>query len=201
MRLLFLFCFLLAVKGVAAQKKEAPDSAQIKATVIHFYKWYNLNRKKPAAFKLYKGKEKANSPPYVIDWAEAERYFAYLRKSVPYIGEGFIATEKRRLLESEEAFQKFPEDEVPAGFDYDPFTNSQEDTRIFLQELLKGSKKWRITFPEKGQAHVSVLYPAGDSFFCSDLVKEKSAWKIIKPSCEDGAPAAGTPPQKNDQRP
>lgn len=201
MRFFLLFCFLLAVNGIAAQKKEASDSAQIKATVILFYKWYNLNWKKPAAFKLYKGKEKANSPPYVIDWAEAERYFAYLRKSVPYIGEGFIATEKKRLQESEEAFQKFPEDEVPAGFDYDPFTNSQEDTRIFLGELRKGSKKWRIVFPEKGRAHVSVLYPEGDSFFCSDLVKEKSGWKITNSSCEDGAPPAGTSKKENDQRP
>ncbi len=186
MRFLLIFCLLLATIFSAGQQKSTGDLALAKGTIINFYKWYNVNWKKLAAFKLYKGKEKADHPPYVIDWEEASRYFDYLRKSVPYLAEGFIATEKKRLTECEKDFLKNPEDDVPAGFDYDSFTNSQEGTGVFLKDLLKKSNKWKITYPEKGQAHVSVMYPEGDLFCCADLVKEKGAWKITGLSCESG---------------
>lgn len=186
MKFLLLLCFLLTVNFIAAQKKIPSDSAQARTTVTNFYKWYNTNWKKLSAFRLYKGKTKKDSPPYVIDWEEAGRYFSYLRKNVPYFAEGFITTEKKRLTKAEIYFQKAPEDDIPAGFDYDSFTNSQESPGVFLKELLNGSNRWKIIYPEKGQAHISVMYPEGDLFCCSDLVKEKGVWKITGLSCEDG---------------
>lgn len=87
----------MAVNLSIAQKKAStlPDSTQIKNTITGFYKWYNANWKKVLAFKLYKGKEKADVPPYIINWKEVERYFAFLRKNAPHLSEAFIENERK----------------------------------------------------------------------------------------------------------
>lgn len=168
-------------------KQALPDSTQIKNSVTGFYKWYVANWEKTAAFKLYKGKGKKDAPPYIIDWKAVERYFTYLRNNAPNLSEAFLKNERAIYQESEEAFKKYPEDELPSGFDYDHFTNSQEEPGYFMQELLKKGNKWVITMLPDNKAHVNVLYKEGDVFFCGDMVKEKSGWKISGVACESNS--------------
>lgn len=182
-----------------AQKKPAPvsESTQVRNTITSFYKWYNVNWKKITAFKLYKGKNGEEGPPYIIDWKEAEKYFAYLRKNVPYLSEAFIESERTIYKSSEKDFIKYPEDELPSGFDYDHFTNSQEEPKYFLDELLKKDKKWKIEIQPGGKAHVDVHYKEGDLFFCSDLIKEHKKWKIADLACETNLMNEQSPKENN----
>jgi hypothetical protein len=167
MKFLFVISFLLAASFGQAQKakKPLPDSAQIKNTITSFYKWYNTNWQKVKAFKLYKGKTKKDAPPYEINWIEVEKYFAYLHKNVPYLSEAFFEEERKRFKRIEKDFKDNPDEEMPSGFDYDHFTNSQEEPSYFMSELLKKDNNWLITFLSGGKAHLTVLYKEGDVFF------------------------------------
>lgn len=165
----------------------AQDSTQIKIAINDFYKWYNSNWEKVNAYKLYKGKHKKDEPPYVIDWKEVDRYIAYLRKNATVLSETFLAAERKRIKEIEKDFIENPDEEMPSGFDYDHFTNSQEEPGYFITELNKKGNKWTINYPSKNKAHLVILYSEGDVFFCSDLTREKRTWKIAGLNCESGS--------------
>ena len=184
---------LMTAVGFTQAKKVLPGSAQVKNTVISFYKWYNQNWKKIDAFKLYKSKKGNDGPPYVIDWKAVEGYFSYLRKNVPYAGEDFIANERKHFKKAEKDFKSNPEEEIPMGFDYDRFTNSQEEPKWFVGELLKKDKHWTITMQGSATASVSITQKTDEgsshTFFCIDLVKEKGRWVLAKLGCETGEEA------------
>jgi hypothetical protein len=188
MKKVFLSFFVLVIclTGNAQLKRTVvSDSAQIRSTVINFYKWYLANWKKLAAFKLYGGKSGKDAPPYTINWKEVEKYFAYIRTNVPYLSEAFIENERAIYKESEQEFKKNPEDEIPAGFDYDHFTNSQEDPQYLWQELIKKSNKWKIVVSPDGTAVVQVDTKEFPQIFCGRMKKEKSRWKIASTLCEE----------------
>ncbi len=186
MKVLFLLCCLLATNFCQAQKvkKAPPDYAQIKNTINAFYKWYNTNWKKTNSFKIYKSKQGTEGPPYVIDWKEAERYFNHLRKNVSYLSEAFIQNEKQGFKNSEEDFKKYPEDELPSGFDYDHFTNTQEEPAYFLQELMKKDNQWKFNAGTAGTIIVTIISNDGAVFFCGQMKKEKGVWKIADTQCD-----------------
>ena len=64
---------MVAFTGNAQLTKE---QQVIQKIFFNFLKFYKNNEKKFNSFKLYKGKGKDNSPPYKVQWAEAEKYFA-----------------------------------------------------------------------------------------------------------------------------
>ena len=88
--LLFAGLFTSLISTAQPGKAINSDSAQIRNSVLTFYNWYNKNYAKLQAFTLYTGVKTKEGPPYKINWKEAERYFVYLRTSVPNISEEFI---------------------------------------------------------------------------------------------------------------
>ena len=193
---LILSSFVL--KGFS-QKPGKTDSIQIRNSIIGFYTWYNKNWEKISSFRLYSGARSNDNPPYKINWKEAERYFGYIRSSVPQLGEAFIANERKFLKECDSAFKADPSEEMPYGFDYDRFTNSQEDPQWLLDEL-KRARSWEIT-PRNNSASVDVLGSFMEQgkeietvVMCFEMNKEKGKWKIAKIGCRFVVPGV-----KNDQ--
>ena len=189
----YIFSFLLSLLTVvtSAQTAAKKDSVAISNTIINFYKWYTANYQKLEAFHLYKGKRNKNVPPYIIDWKEAGRYFTFLRNKVPYVGEDFIAWEKNHFLDADAMFKKEPSEEMPAGFDYDRFTNSQEEPKWFLKELVgKKTRQWKIDV-NGNQANVAVFVTDKKDgredeswkLFCGQMKKVNKQWKIAALNC------------------
>ena len=180
-KLLFVLFLFFASAAISQKKVMSADETASKTTVIDFYKWYKANWKKMNAFVLYKGKKKKDMPPYIIDWKAVDRYFAFIRKSVPYFGETFITHEKRFFKETQQEFDADPEGEVPAGFDYDRFVGSQEDPKYTIdQVILYPKNKWRVTINENiATVTIADMHKdAGGQKSKVGLVKENGAWKI-----------------------
>jgi len=177
---------LYACKG----KKEAPagdahettnrpaaaaddDSVQIRKVVTGFYNWYGNNYKKLMDFSLYSGIKKKDHPPYKINWEIVEKYQAFIRDSVPQLGQAFLASQKEMLRQCDSAFKVDTEDEIPYGFDYDWYTNSQEDTKYYVDEVNK-PHHWDLTI-NGDNATVGVK---GD-YTINENGKEKNAEAVI----------------------
>src|ERR1051325_7794636 len=103
----FLLIALLSA-GLSAAQPVKSDSAEIRTAITSFYNWYNTNWKHIQAFKFYYSTKKKDSPPYKINWKEVERYFAYIRKSVPYLGEEFINQQRTFFTKCDEMFKEYP---------------------------------------------------------------------------------------------
>ena len=177
--------FLTSTGGAQASKT---DSAQIRSTIMGFYNWYLKNHPKLNSFELYKGAKSSDSPPYTINWTEVNRYFAYIRSSVPWLGETYIASQKKFFQECDSAFKADPEGEIPYGFDFDWYTNSQEDP-VWLVDELKQARAW-VTTVRGNDATVDVLGQYNDNgnfietvILCYAMKKEKGKWKIARISC------------------
>lgn len=160
----------------------ADDSAAIRKTITDFYNWYNANDEKMMGYKLYSGINKPDQPPYKINWDEVERYQAFIRDSVPQLGPEFLANQRKMFQQCDSAFKVYVEDELPYGFDYDWYTNSQEDPS-YLLDGIKASGKWIINV--KGdEAAVEIGAPEDKSYVSGSLLlfvglkKENGQWKI-----------------------
>lgn len=186
--LLFIVFFTAVVSAAQPVKSVNNDSVQIRNTITAFYNWYTKNYTKFQSFTLYAGVKTKEGPPYKINWKEAERYLIFLRKSVPWLGEEFIKNQQIFFKQCDSAFKANTEDEIPYGFDYDWYTNSQEEPQ-WLADELKKSKQWIITV--KGiDANVDVLgyyMEQGNKVetvvMCFIMKKEKAKWKIAKIGC------------------
>ncbi|MBL0152098.1 MAG: hypothetical protein IPP93_00875 [Chitinophagaceae bacterium] len=139
-------------------------------------------------YNLYEGIRSKDNPPYRINWKEAERYFGFIRSSVPQLGEEFIKNLRILLKQSDSAFKADPESDMPYNFDYDWYTNSQEEPQVLVDELKK-SKQW-ITTVKGMDATVDVLGFYMDSgkkvetvIMCFGMKKEKGKWKIARIGC------------------
>jgi hypothetical protein len=166
MRFLTIASFVLILLPASAQQL-SPEQQTIKQTFFSFLKFYQQHETEFNKFRLYKGKGKNDEPPYHIQWSEAEKYFAYLRKNVPYVGEAYIESERRHFKESEKAFKEFPDEEMPSGFDYDRWAGGQEDIDYTIKsELRIGGELWKGA-KEEDRAWSVVPF-----------VKEKGKWKM-----------------------
>jgi hypothetical protein len=170
-----------------AQSSKA-DSTQIRGTIMSFYNWYLKNHPKINSFELYKGTKSSDTPPYRINWTEVNKYFGFIRSSVPWLGEAFIANQKKFFQECDSAFIADPEGEIPYGFDFDWYTNSQEDPEWLVEEL-KNATQW-VTTVNGMDASVDVLGLYNDNgkqietvILCYSMKKEKGKWKIARISC------------------
>ncbi len=160
------------------------DSAEIKNTVTGFYTWYNQNYSKFNKYNLYSGTKKKDQPPYKLNWDEVQKYQAFIRDSVPYLGAAFVQNQKEFFKKCDSAFKVDVNDDIPYGFDYDWYTNTQEDPAYTLEEIKK-SKWWLINvmgdeatvdvkgFDEKGTKDASTVINL-------KMKKENGVWKIAK---------------------
>lgn len=163
----------------------AKDSTEIRTVVMDFYNWYNKNFAKFQEYNLYSGIKKKDIPPYKINWDQVTKYQDFIRTSVPQLGEEFLSNQKKFFQQCDSAFKVDIQDELPYGFDYDWYTNTQEDPQYTLDEMNK-AKQWIInvngdnattevkgTFDDNGkQTEMTVIKLV--------LKKESGQWKIAK---------------------
>lgn len=122
----------------------AADSATIRKTITDFYDWYKVNWSKFPTTGLYKGEKKSDMPPYKIDWTAVEKYHQFIRESVPQLGNTFIEEQRKFFLQCDAEFKKDTEGEIPYGFDYDWYTNSQEEPQYLIDEMNK-AHNWKTS--------------------------------------------------------
>jgi len=155
----------------------AKDDADIRTTIKDFYTWYAKNYQSLMGFKLYSSTKKNDMPPYKINWDEVKKLQAYIRSSVPQLGEEFLVNQKYFLAEADSAFKVDVKDEIPYGFDYDWYTNTQEDPEYTLTEINK-SKDWLITI--NGDKAIVDIKGETASVLKLAMAKENGVWKIAK---------------------
>lgn len=160
----------------------ADDSTAIRNVIIDFYTWYNDNYRKMMDYQLYSGIKKQGQPPYKINWQEVERYQAFIRDSIPQLGQDFLVNQKKMFQQCDSAFKVDLEDEIPYGFDYDWYTNSQESSS-YLLDGIKASGKWIISI-KGNEAAVEIGAPEDKNYLSGSLLlyvglkKENDQWKI-----------------------
>lgn len=163
----------------------AKDSAEIRMVITDFYNWYNKNYAKFQEYHLYSGTKKKDSPPYKINWDEVEKYQGFIRASVPQLGEEFVKNQKHFFEQCDSAFKVDVEDDIPYGFDYDWYTNSQEETQYLVDEVNK-SLPWTITYADDhARVEVKAAYDNNgkkttETAIIIVMKKENGKWKIAK---------------------
>jgi hypothetical protein len=162
-----------AVKLSTIEKADpAKDSASIHDVISSFYIWYNKNNTALMKFNLYDGIKQKDAPPYRINWQEVEKYQQFIRDSIPQLGEQFLTNQKLFFQQCDSAFKKDVKDEIPFGFDYDWYTQSQEDPSYLLEEMNKKSTGWKIQVVQD-----SAAVNAPNDLFIT-MKKEKGHWTI-----------------------
>jgi hypothetical protein len=124
---------ILSFICIVSQAQLSAEQKSIKKIFINFQYFYLKNEKKFNAFYLYKGKGKDNVPPYHIQWKEVEKYFAFLRKQVPYVGEAYIKNEHKDFLFYDSCFKANPKEEIAVGFDADRWAGGQESCEYMVK--------------------------------------------------------------------
>jgi hypothetical protein len=160
------------------------DSTAIRNVIIDFYSWYTTNYNKLTNFDVYSSIKKNNAAPYQMNWNEVKRYQDFIRDSVPQLGDEFLVEQKRMFEKADSAFKVDLDSDVPAYFDYDWFTNSQEAPSYLLNGL-KSSSKWNIDV--KGDvATVEIGAPEAKDYISGSLLlfvalkKENGQWTISR---------------------
>jgi len=183
MKKLIPLLFLLTT-AVFAQAQLSKEQQQIKQTFFSFLKFYQKNENAFNRFDLYQGTGPEDGPPYKINWKETERYFAFLRKSVPFVGEAYIKAEKAHFRFSDSCFKDDPAEEMPVGFDYDRWAGGQEsiDHTIKWYTSAKNIYEVKITgntaLLRIGAELYSGQKPEERSWSVVPFVKEKGKWKM-----------------------
>ena len=175
---------LIAVISTISNAQLTQEQNSIKKIFFDFLKFYQKNEKKFNSFKLYKGVGKENNPPYHIQWKEVDRYFAWLRTSVPYVGEEYIKNERLHFKYSDSMFKAYPEDEIPMGFDYDRWAGGQEDISYTMKWYTDPGNKYEVII--KGNKAIlrigSALEPGAEEkdrgWSEIPFAKEKGKWKM-----------------------
>lgn len=174
-------------KAAEPVQDPAKDSAEIRTVITDFYNWYNKNYAKLQEYKLYSSIKKKDTSPYKMNWGVVEKYQQFIRDSVPQLGEEFIATQKHFFQQCDSAFKVDVNDDIPYGFDYDWYTNSQEDPQYLVDELNEKSSYW-VVIGLSGDAatvNISVMRdidskPNRESVITVAMKKENGKWTIAK---------------------
>jgi hypothetical protein len=189
-RIFLLGCCCAVVLFATAQTKTVSERQAIINTVKGFYQWYKNQAADLDKYPLYRGKKKENpdGPPYMIDWKNVEKHFAWIRKNVPWLGETFIENERKFFKESEKYFNENPEEEMPVGFDYDRIIGGQ-DTPVWMlpKKPLEKNINWKVNIEGK-KAIVEFTFTFKNyegkmekGTEQLEMVKEKGVWKIALP--------------------
>lgn len=160
------------------------EQASIKKTFFEFLSFYKKNEVKFNAFKIYRGNGTENGPPYRIQWKEAEKYFAFLRKQVPYVGEAYIKAEKAHFKDADSLFRLYPDEEMPAGFDYDRWGGGQESIQYMYKWYTSPKNKYIVVITGNNAVLKigSELWEGASendrSWNIVPFIKEKGKWKM-----------------------
>jgi hypothetical protein len=132
----------------------------------------------------YSGIKKKDAPPYKINWDVVDRYQAFIRDSVPQLGDEFLKNQKLMFTRADSAFKVDVNDDVPYYFDYDWYTNSQEEPKYLLDGITQ-SKNWIISV--KGDdASVEIGVPQNKEYVTGSLLlflrmkRENGQWTIAE---------------------
>ena len=157
------------------------DTADIRSVILEFYNWYNTNYEKFQDYNLYSGLKKKDVPPYKINWEEVKKYQDFIKSSVPNLGEEFLTDQLAFFKQCDSAFKVDVNDEIPYGFDYDWYTNSQEDPQYLLDEINKKENKWQINV-NGNIATVKVNDNQNKDYAILTMLlkKENDKWLIVK---------------------
>jgi len=140
---------------VASGGSIAVDSALIRSVITSFYTWYNQYYEKLTGYRLYSSSKKKDSPPYTINWDEVKRYQLFIRDSISQLGQEFLKNQWRFFEQCDSAFKVDLEDDIPYGFDYDWYTNSQEEPQYLLDAINSRLSSWEIKLHDK-DAYVTI---------------------------------------------
>ncbi|MFN8250836.1 MAG: hypothetical protein U0V75_03055 [Ferruginibacter sp.] len=173
-------CIALLLLLDAAHAQLNKEQKTIQQVFFSFLKFYKANEKKFNSFVLYKGKGKDNSPPYHIQWKEAEKYFSYLRSSVPYVGEAYIRAERDHFKYYDSCFKADPAEEMPVGFDFDRWAGGQEDIAYTLKWYTSPKNKYSVTIT----GNTAVLKIGGELW--EGATEKDRSWNIVPFTKEKG---------------
>jgi len=188
MRYVFLLCCLALVVSLHAQQNKTLNDALV-AKTLSFYNFYLKNYKSFNDVNLYTSVDKkAGGPPYKINWPVVNKYVTFLKtKAAQHVGEVFIKGEKDFFTYCDSMFKVFPDEEMPAGFDYDRIIGGNEDQNEVVKLNFAKGGKWNVTI-DKDTA--TVVYTRNykpqngasmELISTTKLVKEKGVWKIAVP--------------------
>jgi len=172
-------------KAIEVVQDPAKDSAEIRTVITDFYNWYNKNYAKLQEYHLYSSIKKKEAPPYKINWDEVEKYQQFIRDSVPQLGEEFLKNQKHFFEKCDSAFKVDVNDDIPFGFDFDWYTNSQEETQYLVDEINK-SLPWIITWSgDHASVDIKTVYDNNgkkttETAISIAMKKENGKWKIAK---------------------
>ncbi len=187
----FISFLILSLNGNAQLSKEQES---IKKTFFDFLRFYQKNEVRFNSFRLYKGTGAENSPPYKIQWKEVDRYFSYLRTSVPFVGEAYIKAERAQFQYNDSCFKADPAEEMPVGFDYDRWAGGQESIDYTIQWYTSPDNKYEVIINgDKAVLRIgSELWEGATekdrSWSTVPFVKEKGKWKMADNIYPEEAP-------------
>lgn len=160
------------------------EQAAIRKVFFDFLGYYKKHENRFNAFKLYKGTGKENGPPYKVQWKEAEKYFAYLRSNVPYVGEAYIKAERQHFKFADSCFKADPQEEIAAGFDFDRWAGGQESIEYTYKWYTSSKNKYKVVIT----GNTALLKIGAElwegatekdrSWSIVPFVKEKGRWKM-----------------------
>lgn len=182
--------FLVCLKAMPQQKLDSAQQA-VKKVYVDFARWYKTHANALDGYDLVSGKDTTDNgmqPPYRMNWKNVEKYFANIRKKVPWLGETFIANERKFLKSCEKYWKEEPGEEIIAGFDYDRFVGGQESPGYMVDYTILSKKiVWRVDikgddatiyYMEKGakdENNKPMKITQGTKV---KMKKEKGVWKI-----------------------
>ncbi len=172
-------------QAVQNQPASIGDSAEIRTVITSFYNWYNDHFRSFFRFNLYQGTGPDLAPPYRINWDEVKKYHQFIRDSVPQLGENFVLHQNNFFKECDSAFAADKESEIPYGFDYDWYTNSQEEPQ-YLVAYINQPGRWFI-LQLGDDAWVEILanmeydgIKKEEAILKLEMKKENGSWKIAR---------------------
>ena len=177
------FPLLFIALSLIGNSQLIKEQAAVKKIFFDFLKFYQKNEKKFNSFHLYKGNGKENNPPYRIQWKEAKRYFTWLRTNVHYVGEEYIRNERKHFRYSDSCFKADPDEEIPAGFDYDRWAGGQEDIAYTMKWYMDPNNKYEVIITgNKALLRIGALGDGAEEknrdWSIVPFVKEKGKWKM-----------------------
>lgn len=182
--IIILLTLIVSVNTATAQVNNSKILIQ---KVQQFYSWYKVHYEEMNNFKLYKGSKENDAPPYTIQWKTVEKYFTFIRTKVPLLGEDFISWHRKDFKRIDEIYQKYPEEEIVIGFDFDRIIGGQEDVAGVIDYSFPKKSKWKVTI-NGNTAIVTCVFEALDyetntiveATSETELKKEKGTWKISR---------------------
>lgn len=138
-------CFIFSLFAIPAFSQLNAEQIAVRKVFFDFLGFYKMHETKFNSFRLYKGTGKENGPPFKVQWKEAEKYFTYLRSSVPYVGQAYIEAEREHFKYADSCFKANPEDEIAAGFDFGRWAGGQESIKYTYKWYTSSKNKFRVT--------------------------------------------------------